>query len=60
MRALTHFAYDFARNKAGVPAAFADEWHRLLSAALAGSTDQVMEEIDVLARLLILSRRARE
>lgn len=59
LRALAHMAYDFARNKQMLPATYRDEWQRVLNAAFNGQATPEMEELELLARLLILGQRSR-
>jgi len=60
LRALTHFAYDFARNSRDLPQDYREEWQRMLSSAMDGRATECMAELAVLARLLLLSQRGRE
>jgi CRISPR-associated protein Csm1 len=59
LRALAHMAYDFARNKQALPAPYREEWQRVLNAAFNGEAPTEMEEVGLLARLLILGQRSR-
>jgi CRISPR-associated protein Csm1 len=60
LRAVTHFTYDYARNRAELSQPFREEWQRILSALFEGRVAETMAEAGVLARLLLLSQRRRD